>query len=111
MQSGDVGPHGLARGRRRKKESHSWQMDIHTEIPRDEPMYLKRLADGDRSQRGRVAEVELRGLRRAAGQERRRGVAPQPAGKVENESNAIQLAGDTACELDDEQTCDRTMRF
>jgi hypothetical protein len=31
VQSGDVGPHGLARGRRRGKECHSWWQKMRTQ--------------------------------------------------------------------------------
>jgi len=105
VQSGDVGPHGLARGRRRGKESHSWKRDMRTrgrEMHRDVRWPIE---DGRRGRRGRVAErLELRGFwSRAAGGQRRRGVAAQPAGRKRGGSSAIQSAGMESCELDNER--------
>lgn len=63
VQSGDIGPHGLARGRRKEEESHSWQTDMHTVGREMNRLVRWTIEDRGSDRRRRVAERrELRGF-------------------------------------------------
>lgn len=117
MLSGDVGPHGLASGRRRGKECHSWWQNMRTRgLEMNDDARGTIGSGGEDCRRGgeasRAGAFELRG-----GFERRvvkgaEGVAPQAAGRKGDESGAIQSAGIRSCELDDNRgVCEWMKRF
>lgn len=110
VQSGDVGPHGLARGRRRGKECHSWWQDMRTQGREMNSDARVTIEDGRRRWPTRetrsVAAERVEGVLsvEAAGRQRRRGSrAATRGGRKEIGSNSIQSAGVDSCKLDDER--------
>lgn len=111
VQSGDVEPHGLARGRRRGKECHSWWQSMRTQGREMNDDARGTIEDGGgdgrrggEASRGEafgvegVLSVEAAGSTKAPRESRR-----NPRAGKETGSNAIQSAGIRSCKLDVER--------
>lgn len=119
VQSGDVGPHGLARGRRREKECHSWWQDVRTQGREMSSDTGETIEDGRRRWPTRearsVAAERVEGVLsvEAAGRQRRRGsrAATRGGGKRSDRMQSSQQESNPANWMTDEGYANGWKRF